>query len=178
VSNNSSGNKIENFLQRTIHYRPVVDQRTGNATATLSITLTNNSPTTGYTDYVIGNIIGAPVGTNRNLLDVYTMLPVESAQIDGEDVELFAAPELGYSVFRTLVTIPAGDSVVVVLQLSGNIGPGGYQLAYRPQSLPNPDVLTVDATNSSGGQIFTFDGELERRSVLSADGVSAWRSAG
>lgn len=177
VSINASGNKIESFLERTIDYRPVVDQRTGQVTATLTVTLTNTAPTQGYEDYVIGNIVGLPVGTNRTLLDVYTALDVESVHLDGEQLPVRTLSELGYTAYRPLIEIPSGETVVLELELAGNVGPGDYQLAFRPQALPNQDQLSFGATTTGGDDIFEFDGELERRSVLSASGVEAWRPA-
>ncbi len=175
VTVNSSGNKIDSFLERTIDYRPVVNQQTGKAEATLTISLTNTAPSTGYDDYVIGNLVDQPTGTNRTLLEVYTRLGVESVRLDGEDIAPFTLPELGYYVHSSQFNIPPGETVVVEFELAGDIGRGAYQLLYRPQPLPNPDTLIVDARTSGGDQIFEFDGTLERRSVLSADGVSAWR---
>ena len=174
VSSNASGNKIENFLERTIDYQPVVDQQTGDVTATLTLTLTNNAPTSGYDTYVIGNIVDAPIGTNRMLLDVYTRLDVVDVRLDGDPRIALTMPELGYQVYRHLFDIAPGDTVVFEFQLSGNVGPGSYSLAYRPQPLPNPDTLTFDAQTAGGDEIFTFDGTLTRRSVISADGVDAW----
>ena len=176
VNNNASGNKIENFLERTIDYRPIVDQNTGVTTATLTIELTNTAPTVGYPDYVIGNIIDAPIGTNRMLVDVYSKLDVDAIRLDGDDTEVSMAPELGYTVYRTLLSIPPGKTAVLELELSGNVGPGPYQLAYRPQALPNNDQLSINATTSGGNEIFSFEGELQRRSLLSASGVTAWRA--
>jgi hypothetical protein len=175
VTNNSSGNKIESFLERTIEYLPVSNQQTGQVAAKMKISLTNTAPTTGYPEYVIGNIIDEPVGTNRMLLDVYTRLGVDSVTLDGEDFAPYTLPELGYSVVTAQLTIPAGETAVLELELSGNILPGGYELVYRPQPLPNPDTLIVDAKTSGGDTIFSYEGTIERRSVLSADGVRAWR---
>ncbi len=175
VNINRSANKIDSFLERTIEYRPVVDQQTGKATATLTISMTNTAPTTGYDDYVIGNRVDLPTGTSRTILDVYTRLGVDAAQLDGEDIAPYTVPDLGYNVHTTVVVIPPGETVVMELELSGDIGRGAYQLLYRPQPLPNPDTLIVDAQTSGGDEIFEFEGTLERRSVLSADGVTAWR---
>lgn len=175
VTSNSSGNKIESFLERTIEYLPVSNQQTGEVTATMRISLTNTAPTTGYPEYVIGNIIDEPIGTNRMLLDVFTRLNVDSVTLDGEDFAPYTLPELGYSVLTAQITIPAGETVVLELQMSGNIQPGAYELVYRPQPLPNPDTLIVDARASGGDTIFNYEGTLERRSVLSAEGVNAWR---
>lgn len=174
-SNNSSGNKIESFLERTIEYRPTANQRTGQVEATMKVSLTNTAPTTGYDDYVIGNIIGEPVGTNRMLLDIYTRLGVDSVTIDGNPAPVDTLRELGYSVYTTQFQIPSGGTVVVELNLSGEVGPGGYELVYRPQSLPRSDTLIVDAQTTSGDDIFSYEGTLERRSILSANGVRAWR---
>jgi hypothetical protein len=177
VSNNAGGNKIDNFVERRIDYRPVVDQRTGEVTASLTITLTNDAPERGYSDYVLGNLAGAPRGTNRMLVEVYSPLDTVGATFDGRALDTLTSPELGYSVFRRLIDIPAGETGVLQIELAGNIGPGAYALAYRPQSLPNDDELTVDATTTAGATIFEFSGSLERRSVLDADGVQAWRPA-
>jgi len=168
-------NKIDSFLERTVEYRPVVDQQTGRTEATMTISMTNTAPTTGYDEYVIGNRAGLPVGTNRMALDVYTRLGVDAVRIDGADAAPYTLPELGYYVHRSEVVIPAGETVVVEFELSGDIGRGAYELVYRPQPLPRPEALIVDARTTGGDQIFEFDGILERRSVLSADGVRAWR---
>lgn len=174
-SNNSSGNKIESFLERTIEYRPVVNQRTGDVEATMTVSLSNTAPKSGYPDYVIGNIIDEPVGTNRMLLDVYTRLDVQTAHLDGEELPANTVNELGYNVFTTQFMIPPGETAVLVLGLAGNTFPGAYELVYRPQPLPHPDALIINATTNGGETIFDFEGTLERRSVLSADGIRAWR---
>jgi hypothetical protein len=137
--------------------------------------MTNTAPTTGYEDYVIGNRVDLPTGSNRTILDVYTRLGVDAARLDGEDSAPYTYPELGYNVLSTLVVIPPGETVVMELELSGDLGRGAYQLLYRPQPLPNPDTLVVDALTTGGDEIFEFEGTLERRSVLAADGVNAWR---
>jgi hypothetical protein len=177
-SNNGSGNKIESFLDRSISYRAEVDEATGEVTATLVVDLTNTAPTSGYPDYVIGNLIDEPTGTNRMVLDVHTMLEVEAARVDGAEAGIVTLPELGYNAWRTQVTIPPGETVVVELALAGNVGSGDYQLVYRPQPLPNIDRVKVEAVTTGGSEIFTYERVVGRRSVFSADGVEAWRPAG
>ncbi len=174
-NNNASGNKIESFLQRTIEYRATVDQRSGEVVATLRVEFTNTSPTSGYPDYVIGNRLGRPVGINRTVVDVHTQLDVQAARLDGLDIATATLPELGYNAWQSIFEVPAGETSVLELDLAGNVGPGGYQLVYRPQSLPNHDELRLSATTTGGSSIFEYEGDLERRSVLSADGVEAWR---
>jgi hypothetical protein len=175
VNINRSANKIDSFLERTIEYRPTVDQRTGETTATLTVSMTNTAPRTGFADYVIGNGVDLPTGTNRTILDVYTRLDVDAVRLDGDDVAPGTSRELGYNVHATQIEIPPGETAVMEFDLSGLVGRGRYELIYRPQPLPNPDRLIVEARTSGGDEIFEFDGVLERRSVLSADGVRAWR---
>ncbi len=180
VSNiNGSGNKIETFLERTIDYRAVIDEHSGDVTAELRVELTNTAPTSGYADYVIGNIlddpINNPVGSNRMLIAVHTVLGVQTAQVDGVEFGVDTLPELGYNVWSVAVTVPAGETLVLELDLVGNIGPGAYRLVYRPQPLPNVDDLHLVARKTDGRSIFDYEGQLERRTILSADIIEAWR---
>jgi hypothetical protein len=175
VNINRGANKIDSFLERTVEYRPIVNERTGETTATLTVSMTNTAPRTGFADYVIGNGLDLPTGTNRTILDVYTRLAVDAVRLDGDDVAAYTFPELGYNVHTTLIEIPPGETAVMEFELSGELARGDYELVYRPQPLPNPDRLVVEALTSGGDTIFEFDGVLERRSVLSADGVRAWR---
>ncbi len=174
-SNNASGNKIENFLQRTIEYRATVDQGSGDVTATLRVELANTAPTTGYEDYVIGNITGLPVGTNQMLVNVHTELDVRAARLDGEDLDTRILHELGYNAWSGVFQVPAGETAVLEFELAGNVGPGAYRLVYRPQGLPRDDALALSATTTGGDTIFDFEGGLERRTVLDAEGIEAWR---
>lgn len=176
TTNNASGNKIESFLERRIEYRPVVDQSSGNATATMRVEFTNTAPTTGYPDYVIGNIIDLPTGTNRMLVDVHTKMLVTEALVDGVRLENpLLNPELGYWVTTYQIDVPAGETVVLELTMEGDLDEGPYQLVYRPQPLPNTDTLVVDADTPGGGSIWDYEGQPERRSLLNANGISAWR---
>jgi hypothetical protein len=180
VSNiNGAGNKIDTFLERTIDYRAVVDEQSGDVSAKLRVEFTNTAPTTGYADYVIGNIVGDPinnpVGSSRMLIHVHTVLGVQAARLDGVEFEVRTLPELGYNVWTTVATVPAGETLVLELDMVGNIGPGVYRLVYRPQPLPNVDDLELEATTTDGRSIFDYEGQLERRTIISADIIEAWR---
>ena len=174
-SNNGSGNKIESFLERRISYDARVNESTGDVAATLTIELTNTAPTTGYPDYVIGNLLDLPTGTNRMVLDVHTVLQVQTAAVDGENFTVDTLPELGYNVWTTTLEIPPGSDVTIVLQLAGNVGPGQYRLVYRPQALPNTDLTSFEADTFGEVPLFKYDDRILRRTVLSADRVEAWR---
>jgi hypothetical protein len=174
-NNNSSGNKIESFLQRTISYRPVMNESTGEASATLRVELTNNAPQSGFEDYVIGNIIDEPIGTNRMIVDIYTRMGVQAVRLNDQPVATILQPELGYWVTTVQLDVASGDTAVIEMELEGDLGAAPYQLVYRPQALPNLDQLSFEAETTRGDTIFTFDGELERRSVINTLGIDAWR---
>ena len=176
VTTNTSGNKIDSFLHRQIAYSPTYSASNGNTDATLTVTLTNDAPTTGYADYVIGNIIGLPTGTNRMLLSIYSRLGYVDATIDGAVTPTQVQGELGWNVYSTYVNVPSGTTVVVTMHLQGHVAAGSYELIYRPQALPNPDTVTIQASDRANDRLFAYSGILSRRSVISAAGVQAWRS--
>jgi hypothetical protein len=172
---NQNGNKIDSFLQRSIEYRPVVDQRTGDVEATLIVTITNAGPTSGYPDYVIGNFNDEPRGTNRMNVDVFSRLGVDAARLDGRELDVDLTTEAGYNVFGATVVVAAGESVVLELDMSGSVGPGDYRLAFRPQPLPNPDEFVVVAREVNGEPLFSSAGQPERRTLFQSTGEEAWR---
>ena len=175
VTNNGNGNKIDSFLQRDVTYRATYDAETGLVESTLEVTLTNKAPSTGLTDYVIGNKVGLPFGSNRTLLSVYSPLNLLSLTVNGEVVNAGGSGrELGWNVFTPIVDIPAGDAVTFVFTFADTIEPGPYSLVYRPQGLPLPDRLTIEIDGGNGAPV-SFEGEIARRSVFDATGVRAWR---
>lgn len=174
VTDNSSGNKIDSFLQRTITYTAEHDLADGSIESTLEIVLTNNAPTSGYPDYVIGNIAGLPNGTNQTILTVYSPQRVTTMTVDGEPLSWTTTTELGWITSSANLILPPGGSRTVVVTMTGAVG-APYELVYRPQALPNPDVLTVDVKSSDDH--ITYDGTPERRIVISEDGQTAWRAA-
>ncbi|HEY4331572.1 MAG TPA: hypothetical protein VGM78_03340, partial [Ilumatobacteraceae bacterium] len=174
VDNNASGNKIDNFLQRSIDYAPVYTRSSGTETATLTVTLKNTAPSSGYPDYVIGNTLGIPSGTNRTILSVYTRLAVSSFTVDGVKKSPTRDSELGWNVYSRFIDIPPGGTVTVVLNMSGRTSAGSYQLLYRPQDLPHADTLTVHATSPSGAVVESYTGQPKRRSVIAANKITAW----
>lgn len=175
VNDNASGNKIDTFLDRSVTYKPVFDENTGRTDASLTITLTNKAPATGYPDYVIGNLLALPPGTNRTLLSVYTPLSFTDATVDDAPLGLSAGEEHGWHVFSTYVTLAPGQQQIVHVTLRGVLKPGAYQLMYRPQPLAQVEDLFVEATSPDGTTVAGFAGNLRRRSVLSGSGLTPWR---
>ena len=175
VNDNASGNKIDSFLHRSVTYLPVFDERTGRTSATLTIELTNDAPAIGYPDYVIGNLLGLPAGTNRTLLSVYTPLSFTKVTLDGEPIGMTGGEEQGWNVFSTFLTLAPGEQRVIEIALDGVLSAGDYRLLYRPQPLANPERLDLEATSPDGRTLAGFSGSPGRRSVLSATGIAPWR---
>ncbi len=172
VTNNASGNKIDSFLQRTITYDATYDDSSGETTATATIELANGAPSSGYPDYVIGNIIGLPTGTNRTLLSVYSPLSFDSVTIDGTTVGATTQTELGWNVYSLSLDLAPGQTRTVTLTFRGTVATGGYSLVVRPQPLAHPDNVHI-AVN--GDAAVTFDGVVERRTRFGDKGTSAVR---
>jgi hypothetical protein len=172
VNDNGNGNKIDSFLEREVIYRASYDSGTGQVTGTVEVVLRNTAPTTGYPDYVIGNLLGLPTGTNRTLLSIYTPLDVSGATLDGEAVGTSHQTEVGWNVSSMFVVIPPGEERRVTLSLTGRIDPGGYTLVLRPQPLAHPERVTVRVT---GDADVRYEGALTRRSVIDGSELRALR---
>lgn len=145
VTQNAGGGKIDAFLQRTVRYEATVDARTGEVRATAEIGLRNDAPSSGEPPYLIGNLVGAPPGTNRTWLSAYSPLALEGATLDGRPVELDPGRELGRNAWSTFVDIPPGESVNLTLELSGalDLSDGTYRFDWLPQVMVNPDRVDV-----------------------------------
>ena len=175
VNDNASANKIDSFLKREVRYEATFDEQTGHTGAVASVTLTNTAPSTGYPDYVIGNRLELPKGTNRTILSLYSPLSLQGVTLDGESIGQFRDTELGWNVYSTLLTLAPGERVTVKFALEGDLEPGTYQLVYRPQPLRLPERLFATTVDSRGRTIAGYAGTLKRRSVLSGQGLEAWR---
>jgi hypothetical protein len=178
TSNNGNANKIDSFLERTVTYRPTVDEELGIVVAELEVVLTNTAPTSGFPEYVIGNQVDRPVGNNRNMVELWSALDFTSVEVDGEPIQVAPLDELGWRIQPVIVEIPSGESVTITASLAGEVEPGDYELIWRPQPLPNPDQVLVEARHNGGGTVLRHDGELLRRTLLTADSSDAWRPEG
>jgi hypothetical protein len=137
--------------------------------------LTNTAPATGYSEYVIGNIADLPAGTNRAIVEIWSGLQLQALAVDGEGWTPSTQPELGWNVGSVTVDLAAGATVTITAELQGYVtNPADYSLVVRPQPLPTPTVFRVEAEIERGSD-WEFEGELVRRSVVTADGVTAWR---
>jgi len=170
VTNNATAAKIDTFLDRSVTYRVQHEPSTGAVRSEAAVTLANRAPASGYDDYVIGDGSIVPRGTNRTKLSLYSPLTITSVQVDGVDHGLVVDAELGWNVYTVDVDVPPGASVTVTFGLAGNVDPGPYLLRYRGQPSAADDRVRVELD----GDVL-HEGPLERRSEISARGVSAWR---
>jgi hypothetical protein len=172
TTTNAAANKADLFLQRRERYSVRWDPQTGQLQSTLRLTLENQAPTEGYPDYVLGNAVGLPRGTNRSYVSIYSPFGLEAARIGGQPVHLQAEVELGRNVYSTFVDIPPGSAVDIEVDLSGAIQGRRYVLDIPVQPFAKPDEATVTvevagATAASreadvDGSVATWSGTLDR----------------
>ncbi len=150
---NSGNNKIDYFLQRDIFYDVTYDSGRGAVDATVSVTVTNNAPSSGAPDSIIGsNDRGLASGTNQMLLSVYTPHELVAATIDGVDTSTQAGTERGYRVYTLFIRLGPGESQTLVLDLAGFVRPtDDYRLRVASQPTVNPDRLQITVQDADGG---------------------------
>ncbi len=145
--NNAAGNKIDYYLDASAAYAVTADAATSTADATLGITLTNNAPTDGEPNYVIGNLIGLDTSHNRTWVSVFSKLPVTNVTLNGLPVDTGIGAEAGYFVTSVFVTLAPGESSALEFEMSGRVDiADGYTLAARTPPTVAPTPLAIDAT--------------------------------
>jgi hypothetical protein len=172
TTTNAAGNKADLFLQRREQYSVRWDPETGQLQSTLRLTLENQAPAEGYPDYVLGNAVDLPRGTNRSFVSIYSPFALEAARIGGQPAALQAEVELGRNVYSTFVDIPAGAAVDIEVDLSGTIEGRRYVLDIPVQPFAKPDEATVTVEVVGGtaasreadvdGNVATWSGTLDR----------------
>ncbi|MCU1399028.1 MAG: rane protein [Acidimicrobiales bacterium] len=174
VSNDASGNSLDAYLQRTVAYDASYDRATGRVVGDVTVSLRNAVPSSSLPPDVIGNSLGLPVGTNRMELSIYSPLSATVTTMNGASVDPNNQPELGWNVSTVEVDIAPGATVTVTVHLEGTIAAGGYSLVWRPQPVTAPDTLQLQVLDGSPAGL-TYDGALNRTSLLDAAGVTAVR---
>lgn len=151
--------KIDVFMSRDVSVNIDFDPDTGSVRSEVRATITNAAPARGLPAYVIGSGVLAPVGTNRNLLSLYTPLDVDAVTIDGAPEGAQVQSEFGGHVISVPVDIGPGSSVEVTWRLRGRIDRGSdYRLDVLPPSLAVADHLRIAVAGADPSVI--FDGPL------------------
>jgi hypothetical protein len=147
---NAAGNKLDLFLHRSERYEAHWNPDTGEVTSTLQVTLDNTAPATGLPDYVAGNAVGLPRGSNRSFVSVYTPFDLDEARLGGRKVAVQSETELGHHVYSLFVDIPPGQKVVFELDLSGTRKGRQYRLDMPVQPFATPDKAEIQVTVDGG----------------------------
>lgn len=148
-SSNLLPSKLDAFLSRDVTATVTVDPVTGDIRTVIEARLTNDAPSSGLPDYVLGTGTIVPRGTNRDLLSLYTPLNLLEVTVDGAAVGVQSRKELGGNVFAVPVEIPAGEHRTVRYVLygpppAGLVATGDYTLEVLPQPLARPDTWAVE----------------------------------
>ena len=162
TTTNVVGGKLDLFLQRTLDYDSTWDPSTGAVTATLRVTMRNDSPSSGLPDYVIRDAIpdeDLPPGTNRSRVAIYSPWQLDGATIDGRPLAVEVTRERGHHVYGSSVELaPNGGSATIELRLSGMLTPNqDYELAVWNQVMARPDQLRA-AVRVLGQRRFEVEG--------------------
>ena len=155
---NSTGNKIDTFLDRSIRYDAVVRGR--HLSGRVAVELHNRAPSTGLPFYVIGSSTSPPLplGTNRTTLFVYTTVPASRVAVDGRSITGRPIRSGGRWLYQALIELPPGGRSTVTLDLDGDLPAGAYSLVLEPGGGVTPDhysvVVDVDGRRiTSGGSV-------------------------
>lgn len=127
--NNGGGNKIDAFLEveRTMH----IEDRGDDHLLVAEVTLTNRAPDEGLPNYLIGNIVGLPVGTNPYFVTFYSATAPAAVLQDGAEWGLESGSERGWFAGSTYGRLASGASTT-------------YRLEYRiPRSVTSIDQVTT-----------------------------------
>ncbi len=161
ITQSASESKIDWFLRRTLTYAPTVDPRTGDLTATATVTLTNTAPTTGVSTYILGEETGpTAVGENELRLTLYSPhRPLGAFDADGDRLPVNLGRENGLYAVTVLLEIPSGASATVEVRFEGTLWPtdGTYHLRVGRQPAVVPDQVDV-ALEGAPGWVVTAPG--------------------
>lgn len=153
--NNASGNKIDYFLSGETTYDVALptSPTASDAKGTLTIRLSNNSPVSGYPDYVIGNLVGLPRGFSRLILTCLTALEPTAITVNTVQQPLNRRVEADLHAVDIFVDLPPGESLTIVLSLGGALPKlagdrDGYTLTTRAASTAAQWNTSVRATRA------------------------------
>jgi hypothetical protein len=158
---NAGASKIDLFLHRREQYDVRWDPDTGQVTATLRVTLENTAPAEGLPDYVIGNSVGLPQGSNRSFVSIYSPFELDASRVGGQPAALQAEVELGRNVYSTFVDIPPGGTAEIELDLSGSVEGRRYQLDLPVQPFATADEIAVNVEVGGRGPIASREATIE-----------------
>jgi hypothetical protein len=178
VTQNQVGNKIDWFLDRKVAYDVRYNPTSGLIESRATITLHNRAPATGLSPLITGSLEGHPTepGLNRLWLNVYTSLGLTDATMDGQPMVLYAQQELGRRVYWADVSIPAGATRTIVVDLDGQLQVGSsYLLDVARQPTVGADGLSVHVALADGWQVASTSASLAAGSTTATADIAQER---
>ncbi len=145
VVNNSAGNKIDYYLERSVRYE-LGRCRDGVRDSTLTLVLRNDVPPVPLPRFVVGRLDRkGPAGSTSVLLSAYVTqgAALRRATLDGQPVRVFAGTERGHPVFVLKVELPRAAAQTLVLHLREPAV--GRQPVVLEQPLARPQSTTIHA---------------------------------
>ena len=162
-SANLLANKIDTFMNRSIHVDTQLDAGTGSVRSTVTVSLRNDAPANGLPPYLIGNDRGLPSGTNRTLVTIYSPHVLESVSVDGRVSGVQSQTEFGGPVYGVPVDVAPGTTVTVVFELTGAFSGRPYRFEVLPQATATPDLLTINLRGTGHSDSSpAYEGPLDR----------------
>ena len=149
VINNASGSKLDYYLDRSIDYKRTT---CGATTATVTVKLTNNAPSSGlpaYVTYISGLTRGA-VGQNYDQAALYLTqgADVSSVTLDGKRQYIQTSEELGHEVISLGVLMQPGQTRTLVYRVQEPRARGHLEIPVQP--LVRDMGIHVDAPAACG----------------------------
>ena len=152
-NNNSSANKIDYYLHRTLETHVAIDDD-GVATITTTAVLANHAPE-GQGGLMSGAFIeGQTDGVNT--MSLYFVMPEGSTPLamtmDGRDHTPYFGRDDGAPVAWALVRVPAGETrqVAITYRLRDGIIDGRFPFTLFPQTTVNRDTFMLTAEGPDG----------------------------
>jgi hypothetical protein len=181
TTQNGANNKIDIFMQRRIEYDVQYDPSSGSVQGTATVEITNEAPSSGLPDIVLGNgrrgqAQELPTGTNEVYLSLYSPHDLLGVSVDGQPIDIAQGQEAGWRAYSQFVLIPPGATRTVVFELQGTIDPeDAYRLTVGNQPVVNPDEFSTTLRVPEGWEAEAGDGveEVEggvRFDVVTTDG--------
>jgi hypothetical protein len=157
--NNGSASKIDFFMNGDIRYDVTIDANTGSISGVVTVTMRNEAPPTGLPDYVIGNVLGLPTGTNRTQVMLFTALPATSVTMNGQPIPYNVANEAGHNVTSAFVDVAPGATLTFEVKVVGSLAPGSeYQLTTRSPASANDFPVTVSVNGAEPVELLSGAG--------------------
>jgi hypothetical protein len=153
TTSNSSNDKLDAYLDKTVDDHVTYNPGTGAVTDQVTITLHNTAPSSGLPSYVIGGYPGspAPAGTNVTWLSVYSPLRIAEDPSIHTDIQPQPVKELGVNAYSAFVTVPSETTVTLSMTLVGHIrATKHYSIALRLQPSATSTRFYVQVSPSAG----------------------------